>query len=273
MHNLCAAAGLRHNTSRSRRPRRSRRRRSRTRRSTRARSRRRSRRGHNGHSPRRPCRWSSRSSAGSNRRHHRTCSRPRRRHNHRRRTRLRRTARLRLSLLALHNRLQRIARLRDVRQVEARLRLSLRARSAAAAPPILQIPANLLRLICLDRARVGLRLRHANSRQRVQNGPALYLKLSCQIIDSNFVHPSLFLPLRASCSYQPHRRRSYPHCYYPRNRELCDPETLPSAADSATHGRDRPHQSPRRRPPAPDPPTRRSSHSATRSAPSAHPHP
>ena len=34
--------------------------------------------------------------------------------------------------------------------------------------------------------------RHANCFERVQNRPALYFQFSCQIVNSNFAHPSLF---------------------------------------------------------------------------------
>jgi len=42
--------------------------------------------------------------------------------------------------------------------------------------------------------------------ERVQNWPALYFQFPCQIVDSNFAHPSLsfLLPCALSCSYQPH---------------------------------------------------------------------
>jgi hypothetical protein len=96
-----------------------------------------------------------------------------------------------LCLLALHNRLQGITRLGDSGEVNCRPRLGLLPTSCRSRPSTPQIAADLLRLVCLNRARVGLRFCHANSRQRVQNGPALYLKLPCKIVDSNFAHPSL----------------------------------------------------------------------------------
>jgi hypothetical protein len=51
-----------------------------------------------------------------------------------------------------------------------------------------KVLTNLFRLIVLKRARVGLLLDNANFIQYIQNGFALYFKLSGQIIDSNF-HP------------------------------------------------------------------------------------
>ena len=106
---------------------------------------------------------------------------------------------LRLSLPPLQDRLQRIARLRHLRQVERR-RLRLRREPSPHLPrtAVAEVAAHFFRLIGLDRARVRLALRHANRRQRVQNGPALDFKLSCEIVDSNFAHPSLFLPRPAS---------------------------------------------------------------------------
>jgi hypothetical protein len=55
--------------------------------------------------------------------------------------------------------------------------------------------ADLLRLVELNRARVGLLFRDANRRQSVQNGLALYFQFACQIVDSNFAHPFLFTSL------------------------------------------------------------------------------
>ncbi len=52
--------------------------------------------------------------------------------------------------------------------------------------------------------------------ERVQNWPALYFQFPCQIVDSNFAHPSLFvlLPCALSCSYQPHGGLNlYCKCY------------------------------------------------------------
>ena len=34
---------------------------------------------------------------------------------------------------------------------------------------------------------------HADCFERVQNWPALYFQFPCQIVDSNFAHPSLFV--------------------------------------------------------------------------------
>lgn len=97
----------------------------------------------------------------------------------------------RLRLLALEDRLQRITRLRDLREVKLRLGLERwpGGRAPAAAT---QMAANLLGFIELDGARVGLLLRDANRRKSIQDLLALYFQLARQIVDSNFTHPFLF---------------------------------------------------------------------------------
>ena len=102
-------------------------------------------------------------------------------------------ARIRFRLLPRQDRLHRVARLGDVREIERGLRLYGRPRTRAApAPLVLEVVAHLLGLIGLNRTRVRLRLSHANCRQSVQNGPALDFHFACEIVDSNFAHPSLF---------------------------------------------------------------------------------
>jgi hypothetical protein len=192
-HNLRASARLRHNPPR--------RRSSRSRRHRRGRSMCRTRLN------RRP-RWSSRS-----------CRRHRPRRNHSRRTRRRRTACIGLSLLARQNRLQRIPRLRDVREIERRLRFHPRLRRRGARSLALEIVAHLLGLIGLNRTRVRLRLSHANRRQSVQNGPALDFHFACEIVDSNFAHPSLFIsPARLAVHISLIEEGICVKLYYPRNR-------------------------------------------------------
>ena len=116
------------------------------------------------------------------------------RRNHYRRTsrNRRRCLRCCFCLLALENSLEGIARLRHLRQVKLRLCVGCRSGRARAARSASQIGADLLRLVDLDRAGVRLLLGDANRRQRVQNGLALYFQFACQIVDSNFAHPSLF---------------------------------------------------------------------------------
>ena len=61
-----------------------------------------------------------------------------------------------------------------------------------------QVAAHLFCLVFFDRRRVGLLFGDTDGRERVENGPALYFQLPCQIIDSNFTHPSLFGSLAVS---------------------------------------------------------------------------
>ena len=132
---------------------------------------------------------------------------------HNRGTTLRRSILRRcLSIAPLQNRLQRVTRLRYARQVEAlacrRLGRGSLARNAVA---VLEVLAHPLGLVRLDRA--GMRLpRHADRFKRIQNGLALYFQFSCQIVNANLRHPSLFaLSAPLSCSYQPRRRRNIVH--------------------------------------------------------------
>jgi len=127
----------------------------------------------------------------------------------------RRTARLRLRLLALKDRLQSIARLRDMRQIELRLGFRGRPCWGTTAAPVLEIPAHFFGLIGLNGTGVRLALGHANRCQSVQNGPALDFQLSCEIVDSNFGHPSLCLSL---CQHSP--ARSALHISLIRSRNL-----------------------------------------------------
>jgi hypothetical protein len=114
-----------------------------------------------------------------------------------------------LRLLALQDCLQRIARLRHLRQVKLRFGLCSRLRRGTPTTSAAQKGADLLRLVGLDRAGVSLLLGDADGHQSVQNGLALHFQFPCQIVDSNFAHPSLFLlPRRLSCSYLPLRRRN-----------------------------------------------------------------
>ena len=64
------------------------------------------------------------------------------------------------------------------------------ARSAALAA-VLEVLPDLFGLVGFDGAGVGLS-GHADCFERVQDWPALDFQFSCQIVDSNFAHPSLF---------------------------------------------------------------------------------
>jgi hypothetical protein len=99
-----------------------------------------------------------------------------------------------LSLLALEDRLERIAWLRYLREVELGLGIGGRACRTDAASAV-EIGADLLGLVGLDGA--GVRLAgNADGFEGIQNRPALYFQFSCQIVNSNFAHPSLFASLR-----------------------------------------------------------------------------
>jgi hypothetical protein len=105
---------------------------------------------------------------------------------------LRMAPRLGLGLAPRQNRFHRVARLGDVGEVKSRLGFHCRLGRHTAAP-VLKVVPHLLGLVGLNRTGVRLRLGHANCRQSVQYGPALDFQLSCEIVDSNFAHPSLFV--------------------------------------------------------------------------------
>jgi hypothetical protein len=104
-----------------------------------------------------------------------------------------------------------------MRQVEGRLGVRRGLGGNRAAAFSAEIAAHLLSLVGLDRTGVRLWLSHANRSQSIQNGPALDFEFPCQIVDSNFAHPSLFVspaPLAVHISLI--EGQIYP--YYPRNR-------------------------------------------------------
>ena len=106
-------------------------------------------------------------------------------------------------LLALEDGFEGVAGFRDLGEVKLRLvvgRLPACGAASAAVPEILPDPFG---LVGLDGAGVGLS-GHADCFERVQDWPALDFQFSCQIVNSNFVHPSLFGSRALSCSYQPH---------------------------------------------------------------------
>jgi hypothetical protein len=131
------------------------------------------------------CSWCCRSNMGGGRR---------RSSNNRSRTR-RRGLGGGVSLLTLENGLERVAGLRHLGEIKLRLDLGGLPAGAGAAIAAVEIAAHLLRLIGLDGA--GVRLsRNADRFKRIENRPALYFQFSCQIVNSNFAHPSLFASLR-----------------------------------------------------------------------------
>ena len=100
-----------------------------------------------------------------------------------------------LCLLALEDRLERIAWLRYFREVELGLCIGGRSGCTDAAASAVEIVADPLGLVGLDGA--GVRLPgNADGFEGIQNRPALYFQFSCQIVNSNFAHPSLFASLR-----------------------------------------------------------------------------
>jgi hypothetical protein len=90
--------------------------------------------------------------------------------------------------------------------------LRLRGGGAAVA---LEVRTDTLGLILFDGARVRL-AGDADGLERIENGPALYFQFACQIVDSNFAHPSLLcFPLRAlSWSYEPRSKWKWCCIYY-----------------------------------------------------------
>jgi hypothetical protein len=120
-------------------------------------------------------------------------------------------------LLPRQDRLQRIARLRNVGEIERRLRIGSRPRRRRAARTLtLEIVAHLFCFASFNRAGVRLALSHANRSQSVQYGPALDFQFPREIVDSNFAHPSLFIspaPLAVHVSLI--RRRNLLQLYYP----------------------------------------------------------
>jgi hypothetical protein len=78
-------------------------------------------------------------------------------------------------LLALQDRLQRIAWLGDVRKIKLGLGINRRhARRSRTHSPV-EVAAHLLGFILFDGARMRLFLGDANRRKSIQNGPALDL--------------------------------------------------------------------------------------------------
>jgi hypothetical protein len=120
-----------------------------------------------------------------------------------------------VGLLALEDGLKCVAGFGDLGEVKLRLCLDWLPACAAAPAAVLEVLPDPLGLVVFDGAGVGLS-GHANCFKRVQNWPALYFQFPCQIVDSNFAHPSLFvlLPCALSCSYQPHGGLNlYCKCY------------------------------------------------------------
>jgi hypothetical protein len=99
-------------------------------------------------------------------------------------------------VLALQNGFEGVAGLGHLGQVKLRPVIDRLPACGAASATVLEIVPDLFGLVGFDGTGVGLSS-HANCFERVQDWPALYFQFSCQIVDSNFAHPSLFASLRA----------------------------------------------------------------------------
>jgi hypothetical protein len=99
-------------------------------------------------------------------------------------------------VFALEDGLERVAGLGDLGEVELRSVVDRLPGSRAASAAVLEVLPDPFGLVGFDGTGVGLS-GHADCFERVQDWPALYFQFSCQIVDSNFAHPSLFASLRA----------------------------------------------------------------------------
>jgi hypothetical protein len=98
-----------------------------------------------------------------------------------------------LGLLALQDGAESVAGLGDLGQVEGGPGFGGGFGRGAAAIAA-EVGANAFRLVFVDGA--GVRFAgHTDGFERIEDGPALNFQFSCQIVDSNFVHPSLFVSL------------------------------------------------------------------------------
>jgi len=103
-----------------------------------------------------------------------------------------------LFLFALPQQLHYVARLGDLGKVDLRLHLARRCLLLLSGAGLgRKVLAYFFGFVLLDGARVGLLLRHAHFFQDVENCLALYLKLSGQIIDSNFHSAQYFLQVNS----------------------------------------------------------------------------
>jgi hypothetical protein len=98
-------------------------------------------------------------------------------------------------LLALEDGFEGVAGFGDLGEVELRLALDGGPARRAALAAILEILPDPFGLVGFDGAGVGLS-GYADCFERIQNRPAFDFQFPCQIVDSNFAHPSLFASLR-----------------------------------------------------------------------------
>jgi hypothetical protein len=99
-----------------------------------------------------------------------------------------------LGLFALEDCLEGVAGLGDLGEVKLRPGVDGPGRCATLAA-ILEVLPDPFGLVGFDGAGMGLP-GYADCFQRIQNWPALDFQFPCQIVDSNFAHPSLFASLR-----------------------------------------------------------------------------
>ncbi len=102
-----------------------------------------------------------------------------------------------LGSLPLENRAHRVPGLRGIRQIELRPVVRRLAPGRDPGPIALEVRTHTRGLILVNRG--GVRLAgDANRLQRIENRPALHFQFACQIVDSNFGHPSLCLPVQSA---------------------------------------------------------------------------
>jgi len=114
--------------------------------------------------------------------------------------------------LLLVNKLQHIAGLGDVRQVDLGLdfvgfgaRCASRLGRSLSCGGSLEVGAHFFCLMIFNGTGVSLLLRHTDQSQHIENGFAFDFELSCQIVDSNLTHPpSCSSAMSATRSCQPH---------------------------------------------------------------------
>lgn len=103
-----------------------------------------------------------------------------------------------LFLLLGQDGLHHIARLRDVGQVNLWcncLRSARRRSAAGVARPtrsMLEVCANFVSFMFLDRTRMSLPLTHAEFREYIKNLATLDFHFAREIVNSNLAHPPLF---------------------------------------------------------------------------------
>ena len=111
----------------------------------------------------------------------------------------------------LRDRLQHVARTRDVRQINLGLNFFFSAQRTRGARrrrlPIgraADVDSNFFRFVLLQRTGMRFLLGDAHQRQRIENGFALDFQLPGEIVDSNLTHPAFLLRVWLMSSSRPH---------------------------------------------------------------------